>query len=237
MIIMIVTVTALCCAAGTGKCRIITCFYPEPVTFIIKCFLHHFSLFKKVPLNVYLFRYIYILSNNFKPLNSDMVIQSTANGKQMPELSMLTILIEAAAAVKNKDGDTSLHGYAESQSRVMSKGSDEVDLAVLDSIGDTLLQNHQALAISFDKRVREQGVITAVMMFDKNTDFLAEPPISGASEVISISASVVLNPNDRGNHKREGGQLGGPRGNIKQMTNGKSMWAQVKMDPFFYAVK
>jgi hypothetical protein len=182
--------------------------------------------------------YIYILSNNFKLLNSDtMVLESHENGKQMPELSMLTILIEAAAAVKNNDGDKSIHGYMEGPRRVMSNESDEVDMAVLDSIGDTLLQHHQVLAITFDKRHQEQGaqVVPKEMMSDTNSDSPAEHPISEASKVMSISASVVPNPNEhRGN---EGGQLGGPLGNIKQVTSGKSMWAQVKIDPFFYAVK
>jgi len=81
-----------------------------------------------------------------------MALQSTANAKHMPELSMLTILIQAAAAVKNRDGDTSLHGYVENHGepsrRVMPDNAVEVDFAVLDSIGDTLLQNHQVLAIS-----------------------------------------------------------------------------------------
>ena len=164
-----------------------------------------------------------------------MILGSTANGKQMSELSMLTIIIQAAAAVKNKDGDTSMHGYMDNPSQCRATCEDTPNLAVLDSIGDTLLQCHQVLAISSDLRSREQCEITTpISDTDTNVDSPAEPPISGVSTVMSIIASVVPNPNDR---KRDNSECEGPLGNIRQVTKGKSMWAHVKVDPLYCADK
>jgi hypothetical protein len=72
----------------------------------------------------------------------------------MSELSILTILIQAAAIVKNKDGDGSLQGYVERQltGRVASD-EHKVEFAVLDSIGDILLLQHQILAVSGKQEV------------------------------------------------------------------------------------
>jgi len=156
---------------------------------------------------------------------------------------MLTILIQAAAAVKNKDGDTSLHGYVENQNltshRVMVPDEVEVDLAVLDSIGDTLLQYHQVIAISPDIQERERSLITLLTPkseFESEAELPAEHPISMAKRVSSISANVVPNANDRGRNSK-GNQSGRPLGNIKQVTEGKSMWHMVKEDALYYAVE
>jgi hypothetical protein len=156
--------------------------------------------------------------------------------KEMPELSMLTYLIEAAAAVKHKDGDTSMHGYAENLNHGQEMTDDiEVDFAVLDSISDVLLQSHQVLAISPDKRERERGLVTTLLMSEaiSESDFPAEPPISEATTVTSISATVVPNPNDRNDPTR----CKGPLGNLRQVTGRKSLWDGVKGDPLSYAVK
>ena len=171
-----------------------------------------------------------------------MALRSTANAKDMPELSMLTFLIEAAAAVRNKDGDTSIHSYVENQGltsrQVMESNEAEVKFAVLDSIGDVLLQNHQVIAISPDK---QKCFIITVLISDPNLEdelginVLAEDPISRASTVSLISASVVPNANDRHNSGDRKG--GGPLGNLRQVADGKSMWNNVKNDPLYYAVK
>ena len=76
-----------------------------------------------------------------------MPFQSTANAKEMPELTMLTILIQVAAIIKNQDGDGSIHGYVEGQGLTGTAVQDNLSLAVLDSIGDILLLHHQVLAI------------------------------------------------------------------------------------------
>jgi len=51
---------------------------------------------------------------------------------------------------------------------------------------------------------------------DSDMELPAEHPISEASKFSSISATVVPNPNDRGSAgNREGGQSGGPLGNLR----------------------
>jgi hypothetical protein len=170
-----------------------------------------------------------------------MVLES---GKDMPELSMLTILIQAAAIVKNRDGDSSLHGYVEDHGlvsrRVMESDEIEVEFAVLDSIGDILLQNKQVLAISPDKQMREHSrSVTILTSADSELELPAEHPISGVSDlkVSGINANVVPNPDNRhgGNHKD--GQLGGPLGNIRHVIDGRSMWEEVKVNPLHCAVR
>lgn len=169
----------------------------------------------------------------------------TADAKQMSELSMLTILIQVAAAVKNRDGDTSLHRYLEdigfTSRRVMEFQDVEADFTVLDSIADTLLQKHQILAISPGKL--EPGRVVAVLMaddpkfdLDMDSESLAGHRISMEKLMVSsISAAVMPNPDDCGVTKCEGDQLG-PLGNMRQVADGISRWEKVKEDPLFYAV-
>jgi hypothetical protein len=174
-----------------------------------------------------------------------MPLQSPSNAKRMPELSILTILIQAASAIKNGDGDTSLQGYVEEQEittrRMVSPNEIEVNFAVLDSIGDILLQNNQVLAISPDIRVQDESCISVLIAdskADSELELPAEFPIRGASKVVpSINATVVPNPDDRRDVKRGGGQSGGPLGNIKQVTGGISLWNEIEKDPLFCAVK
>jgi hypothetical protein len=173
-----------------------------------------------------------------------MALRSTA--KDMPEPSMLTILIEAAAAVKNKDGYSSLHGYVENHGltsrRVIEPLEAEVKFAVLDSIGDVLLQNHQVIAITPDKQER---FVTTILVSDSDPyledefgiDVQAEDPINGASRVLAISASVVPNANDRHGGDCKGGQMGGPLGNLRLVADGKSMWDDIKKDSLCHALE
>lgn len=171
-----------------------------------------------------------------------MALQSTSNAKVMPELSMLTFLIQAAAALKNNDGDTSLHGYVETHGltnrRVLEPNETEVDFAVLDAIGDTLLQNHQVLAISsYSKPENEKHCITVMvpdLKADSDMENPAEHPINIATKFSSIRAAVVPNPN---RDDCSNGMGDGSMENLRQITNGKSMWDMVKMDPLHYAAK
>jgi hypothetical protein len=113
----------------------------------------------------------------------------------------------------------------------------EVEFAVLDSIGDTLLQDKQILAISPDKGMRKHGVtIVTRMAANSELELPAELPISEVSKVSLISATVVPNADDRHGGNREGGQSGGPLGNIRQIMDGSSRWKEVKIDPLQYAV-
>ena len=91
-----------------------------------------------------------------------MALERTANAKPMSEQSILTILVQAAAIVKNKDSDGSLHGYVELQGlrgnrRAMESDNPqpEVELAVLESIGNVLLLNHQILALATTSGTRK----------------------------------------------------------------------------------
>ena len=77
----------------------------------------------------------------------------------MSKLLILTILVQAAAIIKNEDGDGTLHGYVELQGNRRAMESDdpqpEVELVVLESIGDVPLLNHQILALTHNKRNQE----------------------------------------------------------------------------------
>ena len=170
-----------------------------------------------------------------------------ANAKDMPELSMLTYLIQTATAVRNKDGDTSLHGYVENHGittrKVMESQEAEVKFAVLDSIGDILLQNHQVIAIVPDKQTPFMTTVLTPSDLEDELGIVvpAEDPIyrgpstGSTQEISTISASVVPNPDDRCNGGVRNGD--GPLGNLRQVANGKSMWDDVKKDPLCKALR
>jgi hypothetical protein len=173
-----------------------------------------------------------------------MAHQSAVTAKHMPELSILTILIQAASAIRNLDGDTSLQRYVENQGltsrNVMGSEDAEGKFAILDSIGDALLQNNQVLAISPDNRMLEDHHITLLVSDTKAESELelpAETSIRVASKISSISATIVPNPDDRRKVRREGSQSDGPLGNIKQVLGGKSVWNDIKDDPLSLAVR
>ena len=175
-----------------------------------------------------------------------MALEHTANAKPMSELSILTILVQAAAIVKNEDGDGSLHGYVELQGlrgnrRAMESDypQSEVELAVLESIGDILLLNHQILALTHNKRNQEEPFVALVVTSDwkaeSELELPAEYPIRSAVKVSTISATVVPNPDDRRREPRgsiKGDQSeSGALGNIKLVSKGNSMWDKIKEDP------
>ena len=168
-----------------------------------------------------------------------MAPESTTNTnlKDMPELSMLTLLIPITAAIKNGQGDTTMHGYIENQDitvrRVITPVEEEEKFAILDSIGDILLQSKQILAISPDKQEQEQCSVLILMQAASDMEHPAEHPIS---KVSSIRANVVPNPDDHFG-TMDGSRPPGPLGNIRQTGNGTSMWEKIKKDPLHYAAK
>jgi hypothetical protein len=130
----------------------------------------------------------------------------------------------------------------------MASQEDEVKFAVLDAIGDILLQNHQVIAMAPDKDVPfvatvlisapnledELGIVVqAEDPIDPIYGTFTEDPIS--QTISTISASVVPNANDR----RNGGdrKSDGPLGNLRQVADGKSMWDDVKEDPMCHALE
>jgi hypothetical protein len=164
--------------------------------------------------------------------------QLPVNAKDMPELTVLSILIQAAAAIKNRDGDTSIHGYVELQARrVMLDEDDEVNFAILDSIGDVLLQDNHVLAILPNKREPEEVciLVSSETIGDFDPDYLADLTIRNAKRVSSINASIVPNSDDRSMVKSNQSE-DGPLGNIQEVSDGKSMWDEVKIDPLSCAV-
>jgi hypothetical protein len=173
---------------------------------------------------------------NLSSLTSDMAPQSTA--KPMTEVSMLTILIQAAAAIKNRDGDPSLHGYMDTHGLTSRRElhAKDVDFAVLESIGDTLMLKNQILAICPNTGEQECSITVLAadvhLKAESDLESPADDPINEASKISLISATVVPNPNDR---HSEDDKSNGPLGNIKQVLDGKSMWAKVKENPFYYA--
>ena len=181
---------------------------------------------------------------SFLPLtrnHSDMAPASTTNTnlKDMSELSMLTLLIPAAAAIKNRNGDTTIHGYVESQEitarRVITPAEEEVKFAILDSIGDVLLQSNQILAISPDEQKQEQEQCSVSILIQADSD-MEHPPEHPISKVSSICANVVPNPDDRFG-TMDSSHPPGPLGNIRQTGNGTSMWEKIKKDPLHYAAR
>ena len=160
--------------------------------------------------------------------------------KAMPELSMLTILIQVASIIKNEDGDGSLQGYMQNlgvvSRKVMDRKDLEMEFALLDSINDTLVQKNQVLAISPDKRTHASGAFkfTILTSTDPEQEHPAELPISEHStnlKVSSINATVVPNPNDRRGRKYNDGQSGGPLGNIREVIDGSSCGKRSKWIP------
>src|SRR5271163_1379509 len=78
--------------------------------------------------------------------------------KPMSDISMLTMLLQASAIVKNQTGDSSLHGYVEMQEVEMQEMTSQTtldisknaDFALLDCLSDILVQDTHVLAASYD---------------------------------------------------------------------------------------
>ena len=137
----------------------------------------------------------------------------------MSDMSMLTILIQASALVKNKSGDSLIHGYVEMQ-EFPPLNSEEADFISLNCLTHILVQNTQVLAVSYDDSTRFTIVMPNSESDDhyesQNSDsFDMELPLPefvssvNVNSIRSINAAVIPNPNDHNNQ-----QLSGPLGQI-----------------------
>ena len=157
----------------------------------------------------------------------------------MSDISMLTMLLQASAIVKNQTGDSSLHGYVEMQEVEMQEMTSQMtldtrkdaDFALLDCLSDILVQDTQVLAASYDDT-------TSFTLVTPNSNLVPElddlhtdsidmefPPlesVSSATTFKSINAAVIPNPDDRG---KDSSQFDGPLGKIREIGGGQSLWS------------
>ena len=140
--------------------------------------------------------------------------------KPMSDMSMLTILIQASALVKNKNGDSLIHGYIEMQEFPPLNSSEEADFISLDCLTHILVQNTQVLAASYDDSTCFMIVMPNSESDDhyesQNPDsFDMELPLpefvssANVNSIKSINAAIIPNPNNHNNR-----QLSGPLGQI-----------------------
>jgi hypothetical protein len=142
----------------------------------------------------------------------------------MSDLSMLTILIQASATVKNRSGDSSIHGYVDTQNNETHK---DPDFVLLDCLSDILVQDSQVLAASYD------NAFTVVIPISEpeseldlddpdcfDMDFPPHKSVSSATTLRPLNAAVVPNPNDRKN----GCQSNRPLEEIRGIAGRRSLW-------------
>jgi hypothetical protein len=169
-----------------------------------------------------------------------MTAPELESSKKMSDVSMLTLLIKAAATIKNQSGDYSLHGYVEMQeSPYITK---DPNFVVLDCLNDILVQDTQVLASSYD----DASSFTLVMpSSDLDSDLNDSEPHSNpfdmecpphesvgfATALKSMNAAVVPNPNNN----EASGQSSEPLGEIQEVGGGQSLW-NIE-DPLYNAVK
>ena len=169
----------------------------------------------------------------------------------MSDISMLTILIQASATVKNQNGDSSLHGYVESQemeseSQMMFDTADDPNFALLDCLSDILVQDTQVLATSYD----DAPNFTLVMpssnsdpvpssnsnpelddlhdSIDVDIDFIPFHCVGSANTLNSMDTAVIPNPDSRND---DSFPLDGPLGKIREIEKQKSLWSADSDDP------
>ena len=116
---------------------------------------------------------------------------------------------------------------------MITPDEEEVKFAILDSIGDILLQSNQILAISSDKQEQEQCSVSILMQAASDMEHPAKHPIS---KVLLICANVVPNP-DNCFSTMDSSHSPGPLGNIRQTGNGMSMREKIKKDPLHCAAR
>jgi hypothetical protein len=130
--------------------------------------------------------------------------------KTMSDISMLTYLIQASATVLNRNGDTSLHSYVETQdmtSRTKLDLAKEANFASLDSLCDILVQDPHILAASYDDATRFTLVMPeseSEMVPDDlgnpdaiDMEFPPPPAVVSTNTFMPMNAAVIPNPNDR----------------------------------------
>ena len=162
----------------------------------------------------------------------------------MSDMSMLMILIQASALIKNKSGNSSIHGYVEMQ-EFPPLNSEEADFKSLDCLTHILVQNTQVLAASYDDSTHvtpnNSELDDHYESQNSNSFDMELPPPEFVSSVDvnsirSINAAVVPNPNNNNNpNDHNNWQLSGPLGQIQEIITGKNLW--IEEDPLHDAAK
>jgi len=161
-----------------------------------------------------------------------MTSNMAEKSKQMSEVSMLTILIQASAFLKNRNGDPSLQGYLEMQElqaqdlhRTFSPAQ-ESHFTFLDSLANILVQDTQVVAASYNS-VEQFTIVVPNLESDQepeavDMEFPPAEAVRCTDKLMPLHAAVIPNPNDRakGGHSAQSGPLGG----IREIVKGKSLW-------------
>jgi hypothetical protein len=151
--------------------------------------------------------------------------------KPMSDISMLTLLIQASVIIKNGNGDSSIHGYVNSEElatglETQVKSFDEADFATLDCISNILVQGTQVVAASYDDPTRYTIVIPNSDPHEFDIEFF---PMQ--KSVLSMNATIIPNSNkpytkcDTRNPNNGSQRLG----QIREIKGGKNLW--IHADP------
>jgi hypothetical protein len=170
---------------------------------------------------------------------------AAAAPKVMSDVSVLTILLQASAIVKNQIGDPSIQSYVDTQEMISLDTSRKYSKAAFESLNcvtDILVQATQVLAASYDNASESSYTLVvpgpnSQSESDPDPDFLDMdfPPhesVGSATTFMSLNATVVPNPNDR--HSASG-QSSGPLGGIREIKGGKCLW--IVEDPLRDVIK
>jgi hypothetical protein len=169
----------------------------------------------------------------------------TVDPDVMSDVSMLTLLIQASSIVKNKNGDASQHGYVERQEQEQEQeqqekqdfnSSEDAEFAVLNYLGDILVQDSQVLAACYDG-ARSITLVTSNANSESDSkldlppdsfdmDFPPHESVRLASTLQSIDATIVPNPDDREDAEEYGQSSGvlGKLGEIREIEVGECLW-------------
>ena len=153
----------------------------------------------------------------------------------MSEFSLLTILINAASVIKNRNGDPSIHGYVESQMMTVRKKyahPEEAYFTSLDCLSDILVQDTQVIATSYD-HASEFTLVTPSEVDNDNDDDSIQvglaPELTSQAFVNStcklLHAAVVPNPDFKYNNSNcnpESTHLG----QIREVKDRKNLWIE-----------
>ena len=169
----------------------------------------------------------------------------TPNLKLMSDVSMLTILIQASAIIKNQGGDSSIHGYVETQETISPNStslnfSTDADFASLNCLSDILVQDTQILAACYDNTSSFTLLTNSESDLELGSEFLDMefPPHESVESTITakaINAAVVPNANDR--RAQKSNQSSGLLGNIRKVEGGKSLWTAGEQDDLHHVLR
>jgi hypothetical protein len=186
-----------------------------------------------------IYQLMFISTTSTDLITSDIMI--TAPPKVMSDISMLTLLLRASTVIKNRNGDPSIHGYAESEmkdsetSNTKSASSD--DFVLLNCLSDILVQDKQTLAASYNDATCFTLVIpSSDSESDSKLDFQHDPDsfdvdllpdhtVSSTTSIRSIDAAVIPNPEYCGVERQSSGLLG----EIQEIESGENLW--IACDP------